>query len=189
MSVPERIVILGPLQQGWGTATAAVTGLRDWSGARPRPGGRSSRRRSPASPSRTCHATGIADIARLGIGRGTFYRYFDNKRDIVEHVVDDLIGHHQALGAENAPNAVSARGLPCSADRADRHRPVADLQRRPRMAQLLVSAVGIDDAMRERMPGLFEATTPITGSTSHGVRLGYLRADLDVEATAFAING
>ncbi|WP_278259202.1 TetR/AcrR family transcriptional regulator [Nocardioides convexus] len=55
------------------------------------------------------HATGIADIAaRLGIGHGTFYRYFQNKRDIVEHVVDDLIGRIvEALGADNAPDAVS----------------------------------------------------------------------------------
>ncbi|MET0796373.1 MAG: helix-turn-helix domain-containing protein, partial [Rhodococcus sp. (in: high G+C Gram-positive bacteria)] len=38
------------------------------------------------------HATGIADIATtLGIGHGTFYRYFENKRDIIDHVIDDLI--------------------------------------------------------------------------------------------------
>ncbi|WP_323794052.1 TetR/AcrR family transcriptional regulator, partial [Nocardioides sp.] len=54
------------------------------------------------------HATGIADIAaRLGIGHGTFYRYFANKRDIVEHVIDDLIARIlAALGDENAPDAV-----------------------------------------------------------------------------------
>ena len=34
-------------------------------------------------------ATGIADIAeRLGIGHGTFYRYFKNKRDILDQVID-----------------------------------------------------------------------------------------------------
>ena len=37
---------------------------------------------------------------------------------------------------------------------------------------------------------LFDATTPLTGAyLEHGVRLGYLRSDLDVEATAQAING
>ncbi len=36
------------------------------------------------------HQTAIADIARrLGIGHGTFYRYFENKRDILEHVIQD----------------------------------------------------------------------------------------------------
>ena len=35
------------------------------------------------------HQTAIADIAqRLGIGHGTFYRYFDNKRDIFEKAKD-----------------------------------------------------------------------------------------------------
>src|SRR5581483_6127022 len=34
-------------------------------------------------------AAGIADIAeKLGIGHGTFYRYFKNKRDILDHVVE-----------------------------------------------------------------------------------------------------
>src|SRR4030081_372015 len=34
-------------------------------------------------------AAGIADIAeRLGMGHGTFYRYFKNKRDILDQVVD-----------------------------------------------------------------------------------------------------
>ena len=138
------------------------------------------------------HATGIADIAaRLGIGHGTFYRYFENKRDIVEHVVDDLIGRIvEALGADNAPDAVST----LEDYRAQTERIGTVLSRifdeDPRMAQLLVSAIGIDDAMRDRMLELFEATTPITGAyLAHGVRLGYLRADLDVEATAFAING
>src|ERR1041384_7850659 len=93
------------------------------------------------------HATGIADIAaRLGIGHGTFYRYFENKRDIVEHVIDDLI--ERILGAptnENAPDAVdtledyriqSAR----IADRLDQI--FAEDPRIPRM--LMLDAPGID---------------------------------------------
>lgn len=138
------------------------------------------------------HATGIADIAaRLGIGHGTFYRYFENKRDIVEHVIDDLIGRIvEALGAENAPDAVSA----LEEYRAQTARIGTALAQifseDPRVAQLLLSAVGIDDAMRERMLDLFEMTTPLTAAyLEHGVRLGYLRADLDVEPTAQSING
>lgn len=138
------------------------------------------------------HATGIADIAaRLGIGHGTFYRYFENKRDIVEHVIDDLIGRIVgALGAENAPDAVST----LEEYRAQTARIGTALAQifseDPRVAQLLLSAVGIDDAMRERMLDLFEMTTPLTAAyLEHGVRLGYLRADLDVEPTAQSING
>jgi AcrR family transcriptional regulator len=32
---------------------------------------------------------GGALAEREGIGHGTFYRYFENKRDIVDHVIDD----------------------------------------------------------------------------------------------------
>ncbi|MER2244293.1 TetR family transcriptional regulator, partial [Rhodococcus sp. (in: high G+C Gram-positive bacteria)] len=55
------------------------------------------------------HATGIADIATtLGIGHGTFYRYFENKRDIIDHVIDDLIAKIiSALAVENAPDAAN----------------------------------------------------------------------------------
>ncbi|MDQ6522351.1 TetR/AcrR family transcriptional regulator [Nocardioides sp. LHD-245] len=138
------------------------------------------------------HATGIADIAaRLGIGHGTFYRYFENKRDIVEHVIDDLIGRIvDALGADNAPEAVTT----LEGYRAQTERIGAALARifsdDPRVPQLLLSAAGIDDAMRERMLDLFATTTPLTAAyLEHGVRLGYLRAELDVEPTAQAING
>lgn len=138
------------------------------------------------------HATGIADIAaRLGIGHGTFYRYFENKRDIVEHVIDDLIERiASTLVAENAPDAVST----LEDYRAQSERIGAGLARifadDPRVPQLLLAAPGIDDAMRGRMLDLFESTAPLTAAyLGHGVEFGYLRADLDVDATALAING
>ncbi|HVK28330.1 MAG TPA: TetR/AcrR family transcriptional regulator [Nocardioides sp.] len=138
------------------------------------------------------HATGIADIAaRLGIGHGTFYRYFENKRDIVEHVIDDLIARIVGtLGAENAPDAVDT--LEGYREQSAR---IGEALARifaedPRVPQLLLAAAGIDDAMREKMLDLFELTTPLTAAyLEHGVRVGYLRADLDVEPTAQAING
>ena len=33
---------------------------------------------------------GLGAHGRLGIGHGTFYRYFSNKRDIIDHVIDEL---------------------------------------------------------------------------------------------------
>ncbi|XGU21999.1 TetR/AcrR family transcriptional regulator [Rhodococcus sp. 3Y1] len=45
---------------------------------------------------------------QLGIGHGTFYRYFENKRDIIDHVIDDLVAKIiSALATENAPDAAS----------------------------------------------------------------------------------
>lgn len=139
------------------------------------------------------HATGIADIAkRLGIGHGTFYRYFENKRDIVEHVIDDLIARIEgALTEENAPDAVhtleeyrvqSGR----IGERLDQI--FTEDPRIPRM--LLVDAPGIDKDMADRILGFFEEATALTAAyLSHGVERGYLTPDLDVDNTARAING
>jgi AcrR family transcriptional regulator len=139
------------------------------------------------------HATGIADIAaRLGIGHGTFYRYFENKRDIVEHVINDLIERVlQALTAENAPDAVSTlEDYRTQSARIGESlgRIILEDPRIPRM--LLLEAPGIDPAMGERILDFFELAATLTAAyVQHGVELGYLRADLDVDGTARAING
>ncbi len=139
------------------------------------------------------HATGIADIAtRLGIGHGTFYRYFENKRDIVEHVIDDLMDRiREALADENAPEAVSTLEdyRVQSARIGDRLDQIfTEDPRIPRM--LLIDAPGIDKAMAERILGAFELATSLTAAyLAHGVERGYLASDLDVDNTARAING
>ena len=139
------------------------------------------------------HATGIADIAaRLGIGHGTFYRYFENKRDIVEHVITDLIEKILGtLGAENAPDAVDtleAYRLQSARIGEALRRILLEDPRVPRM--LLLEAPGIDAAMAERVLGFHDLSATWTaGYLEHGVRLGYLRADLDIDGTARAING
>lgn len=139
------------------------------------------------------HATGIADIAAvLGIGHGTFYRHFANKRDIVEHVIDDLIARIvAALGAENAPDV--ARTLEDYRQQTARiTSALAELigadPRVPRL--LLLEAPGVDAALRDRVLDFLDAAVDLNAAyLAHGVELGYLRADLDVVGTARAING
>ncbi len=139
------------------------------------------------------HATAISDVAtRLGIGHGTFYRYFENKRDIVDHVIGGLVTRiTTALTAENAPDAVST----LDEYREQSARIGESLARifteDPRVPRLLLfEAPGIDRAMAERVLDLFDVAAALTSAyLSHGVELGYLRADLDVENTARAING
>ncbi|WP_225727624.1 MULTISPECIES: TetR/AcrR family transcriptional regulator [Nocardia] len=139
------------------------------------------------------HATGIADIAgQLGIGHGTFYRYFSNKRDIIDHVIDDLSARIvDALGTENAPDAATT---------LDEYRAQIDriggaltgiLIDDRRVAQLLLfHAPGIDDELTARLYGLLDTADALTaGYLDHGVELGYLRADLDTANTARAVTG
>lgn len=139
------------------------------------------------------HATGIADIAeRLGIGHGTFYRYFDNKRDIVEHVVGDVITRIlTTLQEENAPEAVSSLEQYRAQSERIAEALIDILLGDPRIPRLLLlDAPGIDTAMAERVVAFIDGATALTAEyLRHGVELGYLRQDLDVEATARAING
>ncbi|AFU03712.1 TetR/AcrR family transcriptional regulator [Nocardia brasiliensis] len=139
------------------------------------------------------HATGIADIAgQLGIGHGTFYRYFSNKRDIIDHVIDDLSAKIiDTLGTDNAPDAATTldeyRAQTDRIGQALTHILMGDR----RVAQLLlVHAPGIDDELTARLYGLLDMADALTaGYLEHGVELGYLRADLDTVNTARAVTG
>jgi AcrR family transcriptional regulator len=139
------------------------------------------------------HQTGIADIAkRLGIGHGTFYRYFRNKRDILEHVVDSLVARLEAaLSAENAPD------VPTTLDEYRRQAErIGDaigeiFAADPRAARMLLfESTSIDPELTDRVLGMFD----LAGETAaeylrNGVRRGYMRADLDIANTADAITG
>ncbi|WP_063057983.1 TetR/AcrR family transcriptional regulator [Nocardia sienata] len=139
------------------------------------------------------HATGIADIATaLGIGHGTFYRYFSNKRDIIDHVIDDLAARIiDALGTDNAPDAAAT--LDQYREQIDRIGAALSriLLEDRRVAQLLLfHATGIDDELTQRLYGLLDTADTLTaGYLDHGVELGYLRADLDTVNTARAVTG
>jgi AcrR family transcriptional regulator len=139
------------------------------------------------------HATGIADIAaRLDIGHGTFYRYFDNKRDILDHVVD-----HALTKFFTAVVADTVRP-PRTKDEFRRH--MTELGNRlftgiaeedPRLARMiLLDAASIDAAMLQRILGTLDAiATMIVPMLGLGVRRGFLRSDLDVHAAAKALTG
>lgn len=139
------------------------------------------------------HATGIADIAaELGIGHGTFYRYFSNKRDIIDHVIDDVAARIiEALGTENAPDA--AESLEEYREQTERIGMALTriLLEDRRVAQLLLfQATGIDAELTTRLYGLMDTADALTaGYLEHGVERGYLRADLDTRNTARAVTG
>ncbi len=139
------------------------------------------------------HQTAIADIAqRLGIGHGTFYRYFENKRDILEHVIVDTMSEISALlAAENAPSAVTTLAdyeAQCQRISA-RFREFAAAN--PRALRLvLFEATSIDPEMTQRIFNLLDMSGLITASyLTNGVKRGFFRADLDAEHTGHAIVG
>ena len=138
------------------------------------------------------HDAGVADIAkRVGIGHSTFYRHFDNKRAILDEVIDTVIERSTAaLAAENAPEA---------ANTLDEYREqvgrigaaLSEITSDLRMVRLiLIEAASIDTDLRERIDALFDLAVSLTaGYYRHGRDRGYLRADLDTTATARAVVG
>lgn len=139
------------------------------------------------------HQTAIADIAqRLGMGHGTFYRHFANKRDILEHVIDDTVSKLQAvLTAENAPSVVTS----LAEYRAQCERISVRFQEfatsNPRAIRLLLlEATSIDPQMTQRVLSLIDMGGAFTATyLKNGVERGFFRADLDVEQTGHAITG
>jgi AcrR family transcriptional regulator len=139
------------------------------------------------------HASGIADIAeRLDIGHGTFYRYFKNKRDILDHVVDYGVGRFFT--------AIVVEGLTVPSTAEEYRAQITDLGNRlysqvaeedPRLPRMILfEASAIDADMLERVLGLIEtAATMIAPMLAFGVSRGFVRQNLDVQAAARALVG
>ena len=138
------------------------------------------------------HDAGVADIAeRVGIGSSTFYRQFDNKRDLLDTVITTVIDRWvAALAAENAPDAATTL-----ADyRAQSERIAAALNNIAsdlRVIRILLGQItAVDREFEEKIFDMFDlAVTLEAGYLENGCARGYLRADIDTTATARAVVG
>ncbi len=126
--------------------------------------------------------TTVADITgALGVSHGTFYTYFDNRRDILDAVLDERFA--AAKDAVLGPVVEPAHTLDEFADAA------ADLARRleavmvadPGLIRFLAfEAPAVDQALIDRIDGWLTEVSHITRCRiDAGVHAGYLRADLD----------
>jgi AcrR family transcriptional regulator len=135
-------------------------------------------------------ATGIADIAeQLGIGHGTFYRYFKNKRDILDQVVD--YGVERIMDALTLETAKPAKTLGEFREQLRRigESLFALLDSEPGLGQVvLLEATSIDEEMTQRVLGLIDTFGALAGQfLENGVKRGFLRKDLDTDSTGRAI--
>jgi AcrR family transcriptional regulator len=138
------------------------------------------------------HNAGIADIAReVGTGHGTFYRYFANKRDILDHVLTYAAEKIAAALADQAPTASeSAEEYRAQVERIGRT--LFDLFGADKqIAQVFfMQSMSVDREMTERILAMTDAMAAVTESyLRNGVEKGFLRADLDTAITAKAVNG
>lgn len=129
------------------------------------------------------HATGVADIVRqAGVSHGTFYNYFDNKRHVldavldygVEHVIEAVVGEDRPGDAEDIDEFTGQfRGI--------LQRLFALLEREPKLVEfVMLEAPAIDTELVRRLVGLFGKFAELThGYLRNGTQRGFLRRDLD----------
>jgi AcrR family transcriptional regulator len=135
------------------------------------------------------HETGIADIAEdLGIGHGTFYRYFRNKHDIASTVLERVVQRIASAGLEEDPEA---------SDTLEEYREqtVRILRRmfdliddQPVVMRFFHSQSLVVDA--DRLSAALDAYAEFSARfLENGIRKGFLRSDMDTEITAQALVG
>ncbi|EOQ62705.1 hypothetical protein F935_01794 [Acinetobacter calcoaceticus ANC 3811] len=139
------------------------------------------------------HQTAISDIAkRLGIGHGTFYRHFENKRDILDNVISDTMLKITALLAdENAPNAVSTLDdYIAQCERISSKFQEFALDNPNTLRLILLEATSIDKEMNAQISNLLQVGGLFTANyLQNGIDRGYLKSDLDTQMTGHAVVG
>jgi AcrR family transcriptional regulator len=135
--------------------------------------------------------TNVADVAiRLRMGHGTVYRYFKNKRDIFAQIIDEIVGTVTRIAIAEAPGQASSladyRGQ-IERIGARLYRIFAD---DPHAMRLVFEvAHSVDQDMRDRLDAAFEGIARFTAAyLGNGRDRGFLRADLDLDVTARALN-
>jgi AcrR family transcriptional regulator len=137
-------------------------------------------------------AAGIADLAgELGIGHGTVYRYFDNKRDVAAAVLERALERIAAVvAAEDATATTTLAGYRAQVERIGQ-RLYELFASDPALGRLVFfDLAAVDDELRERLHAAHELFAAYTAAyLRNGVDRGFLRADLDILTTARVING
>lgn len=137
------------------------------------------------------HETNISDIAaELKIGHGTFYRYFKNKRDIFEHIIDFVIQKVTSVVMSEDPtfsntveeykNQVWQIGDKLMSLFVDDES----------LSRLLhYESWGLDDNLREKITNMMDIFGRYTELyLINGREKGFLRQDLETRICALAIN-
>ena len=135
------------------------------------------------------HEAGIADIAAdLGIGHGTFYRYFRNKHDIAATVLERVVARIAEAGLVEDPEASTTVEEYREQTARILERMFGLIDDDPMVMRFFHAQSLVVDA--DRMYAAFDAYARFSARfLENGVRRGFLRADLDVEVTSQALNG
>jgi AcrR family transcriptional regulator len=134
--------------------------------------------------------TNIADIAsRLGMGHGTFYRYFKNKRDIFDAVVGVVLARIDAVTESSNPaKPATLQAHAREVARIGKALYAAFIADIPAARLIFYEAAGLDDEVRARVDATFERFAALTAAyLENGRARGYLRPDIDVPTMSRAL--
>ncbi|MEJ5187082.1 MAG: TetR/AcrR family transcriptional regulator [Candidatus Geothermincolales bacterium] len=138
------------------------------------------------------HAARIEDIAtELGIGHGTFYRYFRNKLDIFQGVLDWILEKARELVHDVDPRSPDTLEEYRAQLEEIGDRMFALFKAYPEMSRILFyEAMGINDPdLQEKIRAAYNWIGKLTELyLINGKEKGYIRQDLRTWETALAIN-
>ncbi|MFO0727517.1 MAG: TetR/AcrR family transcriptional regulator [Myxococcota bacterium] len=135
-------------------------------------------------------AAQIADIAaELGIGHGTVYRYFKDKRHLLDAVIDFAILRVAGALANDQPSADSLEEYRAQVQRIGQNLFELVLEE-PDLARLLFKeAYGADQELAAKMQSAMSAFASLTeGYLVNGKKKGFFRKDFNTTIAANAIN-
>ena len=135
--------------------------------------------------------TTVADVAKvLGMGHGTFYRYFTNKHDIFEQVMNAALLRIARVIASEDPKATGTLAQYRAQVERIGSGMLELLDSDPAIPRLLFyEAMGISPELDETIQRAWEVAGEVTEAyLINGKTKGFLRKDLDTQAAALAIN-
>lgn len=136
------------------------------------------------------HKASITDITqRAGVGRGTFYLYFDTKRDALDAVIDSYF--QRTLAAVNDTSDLSGK----AGDFEQHLRTVFTrlfdmLDNSPEIMQVILREGLLDSAMTKRMFGILDLIESVNITIIEQARAdGTITSAIDAAFLAHAITG
>ncbi len=137
------------------------------------------------------YSTNVADIAsEIGIGHGTFYRYFESKYDVFSTVVDEIIGTISMVVVQENPGEASSLE-----EYRQQLARIGDglfeaLTQNPYTAKILFfDALGVDEHINRKIQNAFDMFGIYTELyLKNGMDKGFIRDNLHTRETALAVN-
>jgi AcrR family transcriptional regulator len=132
---------------------------------------------------------GVAEIVnRIGCSHGTFYNYFDNKRDALDAVLSRELAELVAVAELHRPRPRTKDEFVVGLGELV-GRLLEYANDRPHVLTFLaMEAPGIDAAAMETLAGSYAQLGHLCGQyLRHGIEDGYLRDDLDIEVAGEAV--